>query len=73
MPCALGRASMGKKGIYVRTMPSLVGPDGEKVTGRFDFGRVDPGIGREREQQHFVAAQIIENADQEPWITSCFT
>ncbi len=48
-PSALGRASMVKKGIYVRTVPSLVGPDAEKVAGSFDFGRVDPGIGRERE------------------------
>jgi hypothetical protein len=40
---------MVKKGIYVRTVPSLVGPDAEKVAGSFDFGRVDPGIGRERE------------------------
>ncbi len=57
----------------VRTMPSLVGPDAEKVAGSFDFGRVDPGIGREREQQHFVAAKMIENAGQELWFAGCFT
>jgi hypothetical protein len=30
----------------------------------FNCSRIDAGIGRERDQEHFIAAQVVENPDQ---------